>query len=220
MPNRVRNHSFIQGGEKIPHSSSIGFMKTFEEQKREEDLQLITDVERQVGGVLAEIQYIAKLLEDNKKMAPVEDLPSKIRKSYEKIKKLLNPENAAQQELGPEANKRTSGGIQLEENPLIKELGGMPLEEISPEWQEVIEGTILDKAELENLVNKKLKDRVELANKLKAQNKLTNQPKMKAAPGPAIKPQYEKLQQTLKLIFKEMPPPPTPTPQVKPPRPY
>ena len=71
-----------------------------------------------------------------------------------------------------ENKQRSSSGISVEQNPLIKEMGGMPLEVISAEWRDHIEGAVLDKSELENIVNKKLKDRAELANKLKLQHKL------------------------------------------------
>ena len=117
------------------------------------------------------------------------------------------------------ANRRTSGGIDVEKNPLIKEMGGMPLENISSEWREQIEEKILDKAELENLVNKKLKNRAKLANQLKEKNKLKSQPKMRA--GQQITPKFKKIQmqETLKYILKEEPkpipapkPPPVPRP--------
>ncbi len=207
-------------GEDKHGSSPVGFMKNFEEQKREDDLNLLTTIEKQTQGVLAELQYIAELLETNKNVAPVENLSAKIKAAYEKIKAYLDPQANPEQNMALETNKRNVGGIQVEQNPLIKEMGGLPLEVISSEWSQIIEGTILDKTELENLVNKKLKDRVELANRLKLQNKLTNQPKMKV--GQAITPKFKKIQNTVKYILKEMPPPPkpAPTPTIAPPRPY
>lgn len=194
---------------------NLGFARDLESEKRVDDLQLLTIIEKQVQGVLGEVQYIAETIETHKKVSPVEDIEVKIKKSYEKIKKLMNPENAdPNMALEGDANRRTSGGINVEQNPLIKEMGGMPLEDISSEWREQIEGKILDKAELENLVNNKLKNRVELANKLKAQNKLKSQPKMRI--GQEITPKFKKLQETLKYILREAPEPPKPAPAPQP----
>lgn len=202
------------------HSPSLGFAKNFEDQKREDDLKLLTTVERQTQGVLRELQYIAEILEANKNIAPVENLNEKIKAAYEKIKAYLDPHVDLEQVMALEANSRTVSGLDLEQNPLVKDMGGLPLETISSEWSQMKDNKILDRAELKNLVNKKLKDRVELANRLKLQNKLTNQPKMKASP--PLTPKFQKIQNTLKYILKEMPPPPTPTPKhtVAPPRPY
>jgi len=206
-----------KGGNNTP---SIGFIKNFEKQKKEDDLNLLTTVEKQVQGVLRELQYIAEILETNKNVAPVENLNEKIKAAYEKIKAYLDPNVDLEQVIALETNQRTAGGLQLEQNPLVKDMGGLPLEVISSEWSQMIEGKILDKAELENLVNKKLKDRVELGNRLKFQHKLTNQPKMKV--GQPLTPKFQKIQNTLKYILKEIPPPPklTPTHTITPPRPY
>lgn len=193
---------------------SMGFLRDVEAQQREDELQLLTTVEKQVQGVLAAVQYIAEILSTNKTVAPVENINAKIKAAYEKIKALLNPDIDPDQVL-EEVKRRTSGGINLEQNPLIKEMGGMPLEVISAEWSELIEGQILDKAELENMVNNKLKNRVELANRLKAKN----QPKLRASP--QMTPKFQKIRETLKYILKEMPPPPRPAPRttIPPPRP-
>jgi len=194
---------------------NLGFVRDLESEKRDSELQLLTDIEKQVQGVLGKVQYIAETIDTHKKVAPVEDVEAKIKKAYEDIKKLMNPENAdPNMSLEANANRRTSGGINVEQNPLIKEMGGMPLEDISPEWREQIEGQILDKAELENLVNKKLKNRVELANKLKAKNKLKSQPKMRI--GQQITPKFQQIKKTLEYIFREAPKPPEPAPAPKP----
>ncbi|MBP9764689.1 MAG: hypothetical protein KBD03_05145 [Gammaproteobacteria bacterium] len=199
---------------------NLGFVRDFEFEKRDDDLQLLTTIEKQVQGVLGEVQYITETIDTHKKIAPVEDIEAKIKESYKKIKKLMNSENVDPSiALEGNANRRTSGGIDVEKNPLIKEMGGMPLENISSEWREQIEGKILDKAELENLVNKKLKNRAKLANQLKEKNKLKSQPKMRA--GQQITPKFKKIQmqETLKYILKEEPkpipapkPPPVPRP--------
>jgi hypothetical protein len=199
---------------------NLGFVRDFELEKRDDDLQLLTTIEKQVQGVLGEVQYITETIDTHKKIAPVEDIEAKIKESYKKIKKLMNSENVDPSiALEGNANRRTSGGIDVEKNPLIKEMGGMPLENISSEWREQIEGKILDKAELENLVNKKLKNRAKLANQLKEKNKLKSQPKMRA--GQQITPKFKKIQmqETLKYILKEEPkpipapkPPPVPRP--------
>ncbi len=201
---------------------SSGFMLDLEKQKREDELNIITTVERQVQGVLGEIQYIAELLETNKTVAPVEDIHAKIRAAYQKIKAYSNSDITPEQMMELENKQRSSSGISVEQNPLIKEMGGMPLEVISAEWRDHIEGAVLDKSELENIVNKKLKDRAELANKLKLQHKLKAQPGMKR--GQELTPKFEKLKATLKYIMKEMPEPPRPSPSprqnITPPRPY
>jgi hypothetical protein len=200
---------------------NLGFVRDFEFEKRDDDLQLLTTIEKQVQGVLGEVQYITETIDTHKKIAPVEDIEAKIKESYKKIKKLMNSENVDPSiALEGNANRRTSGGIDVEKNPLIKEMGGMPLENISSEWREQIEGKILDKAELENLVNKKLKNRAKLANQLKEKNKLKSQPKMRA--GQQITPKFKKIQmqETLKYILKEEPKPiPAPKPPLVP-RPF
>ncbi len=197
-------------------ASTIGYLADIEQQKKQDD-QLLSAINKEVQGVLGQLQYISELLETNKNIGPVEDLNQKIKAAYEKIKALLNPENNLN--AGLEATPGGAAGVSVEKNPLIKEMGGMPLDVISPEWRDVIEGQILDKAELENLINHKLKARVELANKLKAKNKLTHQPKLK--PAQPLLPKFKKLQETLKYIIKEIPPPPkpAPTPSIPPPRP-
>lgn len=198
----------------------LEFMQAYQEEKREDDLNLLTAIEKQVHGVLRELQYIAELLGTNKNIAPVENIREKIKAAYEKIKAYLNSE-PTEPSATAEGNRRTAGGIQVEQNPLIKEMGGMPLETISAEWRELVEGTVLDKSELENLINNKLKNRAELANKLtnklKLQNKLAQQPKVKV--GQQITPKFKKIQETLKYILKEVPPPPKPIHTITPPRP-
>ena len=190
----------------------VSFQKDLEAHKKEDDLYLLSGIEKQVAGVLSEVQYIRQVIGDNK-VAPVENINAKIQKSIKKIRELMDPRNDNDPNMAVEAaNQQSNDGLNLnlEKNPLLNEMGGMPLEDISPEWSELIEGQPLDKAELENMVNNKLKNRVELANKLKLQNRLTNQPKLKA--GAQITPKFEKIQQTMKYIIKEMPPPPAPEP--------
>ena len=58
----------LDATEKKETSKTLGYIKAHEEQKREDDLNLITAVEKQVQGVLSEVQYIAELLETNKKI--------------------------------------------------------------------------------------------------------------------------------------------------------
>lgn len=203
-------------------TKTLDMMRGYQTEKQDEDFYVITTVEKQVQGVLSEIQYIAELLATQKKFkgegAEVENINQKIRTAIEKIKAYMDPqqEQALTQNA---ANKRTAGGISVEQNPLIKDMGGMPLEVISAEWQDAMDSKVQDKAELENIVNKKLKDRVDLANKLKAKNKLTNKPTSK--PGQQMTPKFQKIQQTMKYIMKEMPEPPRPAPAPAPsPRPY
>jgi hypothetical protein len=199
-------------GKKPP--SSIKFTQDLLEKKKEEDLYLLDVIQIQTKGVLGELQYIAEIIRTHKTVAEVEDLNAKIKAAYERIKKYLDPGFTPDQEEDL-SNARNAGGIQLEKNPLVDDLGGMPLEVISSEWQELA-STVLDKAELKNLINNKLKDRAELANRLKLKNRLGNQPKQRMAQ--QITPKFEKIQQTLKYILKEIPAPPAPAPHIDPPR--
>lgn len=188
-------------------------------QAEEADLYVLNKVESEVQGVLGALQRIAELVKTNKKKPAVEDLHQKILAEYKKIQAYLSPDKDASNQQNLENNKQSVGGIELEKNPLIQEMGGMPLEVVSPEWRELTDEKFLDKAELENLVNKKLKERVDLANKLKAKNKLKQAPKL-SAPSPALTPKYQqKIQNTLKYILKEIPAPApafTPAPRLAP----
>ncbi len=182
-------------------------------QQRQDDLNLLTSIERQTQGVLGQIQFIAEIITTHKEVAPVENVNEKIRAAYEKIKNLLDPKQEANHGAELEADQRSGVAINLEKNPLVEDLGGMPLEVISPEWQQVVEGQVLDKTELANLVNKKLKSRLDLANKLRARN----QPKHQAKPKQAITPKFKDIQKTVKYIIKEIPPAPQPQPRIEPP---
>jgi len=183
------------------------------------DEALLEAIGREVQGVLGSVQRIAELLETHKTVAPIEELQQKINAEVQKIKSLLNPDQALDQPQGLEHGKQKLGGIEIEQNPLIKEMGGMPLEVVSPEWQDLMLQNVLDKTELENMVNNKLKDRVELANKLKLglKPKLAAAPKMHASP--ALTPKFKKIQNTMKYIIKNIPTPPEPRPTAPRPRP-
>jgi hypothetical protein len=187
--------------------------------KDEADGALLDAIGREVQGVLGAVQRIAELLETHKTVAPIEELQQKINAEVQKIKSLLEPEQSFNQQQGLENGKQKLGGIEIEQNPLIKEMGGMPLEVVSPEWQDLMLQNALDKTELENMVNNKLKDRVELANKLKLglKPKLAAAPKMHASP--ALTPKFKKIQNTMKYIIKNIPTPPEPRPAAPRPRP-
>lgn len=196
-------------------SMGIFSQKDAEEQAKRDNL-FLNNLEGQIDKVLSKIQYISQIIGENQ-VAPVENVRAKIQKAIKEIKDLMNPEYQDPGMAIEAANRSANDGLNLnlEKNPLLNEMGGMPLEDISPEWNELLEGQVLDKAELENLVNKKLKDKIEQANKLKnelkAKNRLTNQPKPKSAP--KYTPKFEKdIKNTIKYIIKEMPPPPAPAP--------
>lgn len=210
--NSNNNHTTqVKDSDTIPGLQYLQGMET-----EEADLYTLNKIETEVQGVLAALQRISELLATNKKGPAVEDLHQKILKEYQKIQAYLNPpQNEANQQEQPENSRQSIGGIELEKNPLIKEMGGMPLEVISSEWQELADQKPLDKTELENLVSKKLKDRVELANRLKLKNKLKQAPKA-PGPSPSLTPKYQKIQNTLKYILKEMPAPPRPAPMPAP----
>jgi hypothetical protein len=186
------------------------------------DQMLLAAIEQQVQGVLGSIQRIAELLETHKTVAPIEELPQKINAEVQKIRSLLTPKQSINQDQTLENGKRSLGGIAIAKNPLINDMGGMPLEVVSPEWQDLMLQNVLDKTELENMVNNKLKDRVDLANKLKLglKNKLAAAPKMRATPAsPAITPKFKKIQNTIKYIVKNIPKPSEPKPTAPRPRP-
>ncbi len=193
--------------------------KEAEEQDKRDEL-FLSGVDGQVRGVLGEVQYITQIIGDNK-VAPVENIDGKIKKAIKKIKDLMNPEYEQSPDMAVDAANRSSNdgiNLELEKNPLLNEMGGMPLEDISPEWKELLDNQTTDKAELENLVNKKLKEKVEqaneLKNKLKARNRATNKLQQKSAP--KFTPKFQKIQQAMKYIIKEMPPPPAPAPRFNP----
>lgn len=176
----------------------------------DQDLLNLTVIDQHIQDVLTEINTIATMIKTNKKI-PIEDLHQKIKKALQKIKQLLNQNPALEQEASLSQAQSAMRDLGLEENPLIDDLGGMPLEVISNEWSEFdAEVTnVLDKTELENLIKKKLKNREELANRLKNSPALKNQPQNAPKAAPAITPKFE---QTIQYIYKEMPPPPAPTP--------
>ena len=189
--------------------------KEAEEQDKRDNL-FLSAIDQPVAGVLSEVQYISQIIGDNK-VTPVENINAKIQKAIKKIQDLMNPAYDQNPDMALDsANQNANDGIniQLEQNPLLNEMGGMPLEDISPEWSELIESPVLDKTELENLVNKKLKDKVEQASELQNKLKLKSQPsnKLKPKAAPKFTPKFEKIQQAMKYIIKEMPPPPAPAP--------
>jgi hypothetical protein len=206
----LKNNGEAKDGQKANFPS----MKEYQEQKSEEELNLLTNVERQVQGVLGEVQYIVEIVETNKKIAPVEDIEGKIKAAQRKIDAYLSLSNDADPSIVQEqSNRRTSGGLDVEQNPLIKEMGGLPPEVISPEWREESQEKMLDKTELENKAQKKLKDRAELTNKLR--NRLAAKPKA----APKITPKFAQAKPTVKLIERPAPPAPAPAPKRTPPRP-
>ena len=215
----------------VPHQNTQsplaipGFETAIQTQK--EDLFLLDAMNQQINGVLEQIQYIVALLGTHKNIAPVEDLQQAIKKALKKIQALLQQEPGVEAEMdnGP-TQQNTGADLGLEANPLIEDLGGMPLESIAAEWQDFAkEAGISDKAELENMLNKikdklqaKFKNRARLANRLKMSQKpsLTNAPK----PGQAMTPKFKQVQEVLKYILKETPAPaPEPRPYERP-RPF
>lgn len=202
--------------------NSMGFMRDLEEKKREDDLNLLSKTEQAVSMLLSELQYISELLGHNKQIAKVENLEKKLEAAYKKIQDYLNPDLGEENKLSAGSNK-ASNDLPLEKHPLLQDMGGMPLEQISPEWQEMMkESKIQDKAELQNQLRNKLKNKLDLAMKLV--NKLQN--KLKATSKPQLQPLNQfvvKYKETLDLKVKpilEETPKPAPAPREAPlPRP-
>lgn len=205
------------------HKSSMGFMKDLEEKKREDDLNILNKTEQAVSMLLGELQYISELLGHHKQIAKVENLEKKLQKAYKKIQDYLNPDLGEENKM--EMNNKQSAGVSLEKHPLLQDMGGMPLEQISPEWQEMMnESKIQDKAELQNQLRNKLKNKLDLAMKLvsKLQNRLkaTSKPQLQPINQLVIK-YKETLDLKVKPILEQVPKPapapePTPRPVPKP----
>ncbi len=192
-----------------------------ETQRSKEDLFLLDAMNQQINGVLGQFQYIVEILDTHKKVAPVEDIQREVKKALQKIQTLLHQAPGMDAEADLVSNARHTGApLGLEANPLIEEMGGMPLEAIAADWETFAkEAGISDKAELENMVKKikdklqeKFKNKARLAHRLKASNKpsLKNAPK----PGQAMTPKFKQVQAVLKYILKETPAPPAPVPRM------
>jgi hypothetical protein len=189
-------------------------------QSSKEDLFLLDAMNQQINGVLGQFQTIIELLDTHKKVAPVEDIQREVKKALKKIQALLNQEPGVEAELSAQASNNGGASLGLEVNPLIEDMGGMPLEAIASDWETFAEEAgISDKAELENMVKKikdklqeKFKNKARLANRLKATNKpsLKNAPK----PGQTMTPKFKQVQAVLKYILKETPAPPAPAPRI------
>jgi len=207
---------------KTPPKGTIGFQRELEDQKREDHLNLLTEAEREVSQLFGILQRVSELI-GHQDIAPVENIDKKLEEAYKKIHAYLNPKEGV--EASEALGKKQQSGISLEKHPLLEEMGGMPLEQISPEWGELLsdEKSTLDKAEVENKLKNKLKQKHALMNKLQNELKLKSQPKFQ----PAVKKinelvyQYtEKLKerpvirQALELELKEEPKfvPPKPAP--------
>jgi hypothetical protein len=201
------------------HPTTPGFETAI--QSSQEDLFLLDALNEQINGVLGQFQTIVELLDTHKKVAPVEDIQREVKKALKKIQALLNQEPGVEADADLSAQASNTGGVPgLEANPLIENMGGMPLESIASDWEAfAAEAGISDKAELENMVKKikdklqeKFKNKARLANRLKA----TNKPSLKQAPKPgqAMTPKFKQVQAVLKYILKETPAPPAPAPRI------
>ncbi len=186
------------------------------------DLFLLDAMDQQINEVLGQFQHIVTVLETHKKVGSVEDLQREIKKALKKIEARLNQEPGAEQDadLGLNASNRGGSDLGLEANPLIDDLGGMPLEAIASDWEAFAkEAGISDKAELENML-KKIKDKLQA--KFKNRARLAQRPGMSPKPSPknapkpgqGMTPQFKQVQEVLKYILKETPAPPAPAPRM------
>lgn len=202
-------------------SATPGFEADIQGSK--EDLFLLDALDQQINGVLEQIQYIVDLLATHKTVAPVEDLQREIKKALNKIQDRLNQAPGVERDTDQPVNAPAGGPSGLEANPLIEDMGGMPLEAIASDWESfAAEAGIRDKAELENMV-KKIKDKLQAKLKHKARlshrMKLSNKPSLRhtAKPGQSMTPKFKQvkqLQAALKYILKETPAPPAPAPRI------
>lgn len=204
----------------------MGFQIKRDEALREEDLGRLKAADQLITVVLGEMQYITKLM-GHRTIAPVEDLEQKIDAAYQKIDNYLN-QNQQSLEQGTEP-QQSAGGPPLDKHPLLPELGGINLEwdKMDPEWRQELAGEkIQDKAEMQNVINKKkeklqnrIKNALKFANKM--QNKIANKPGYRP-----VQKQVNELVTKYKLTLEELknkpilkPEAPEYTPKFVPPRP-
>lgn len=163
-----------------------------------------------VFKALGEMNYIGKLL-GHQKIATVKDLKQKIEAAHQRIEKYLAPQaleapGAAEE---AKAGRRQGDEIPIEKHPLLADLGGMALEidKLDRAWAEELglleSKNVLDKAELQNQIKNKLqaklKQALELNNRLRQRLANTPQPKLKEA-AKHVNKMVVKYEETLKLL--------------------
>jgi hypothetical protein len=211
----------------IRSSGFLGYRTPVALQAQKDEMKRLKAANQFIGGVFGEFHNIQELVGLNK-VAEVEDLEGKIKKSYEKIQKYLSQyENGEELERGQQA-KMSGDSISLEVHPELQDMGGMPLEldKLDKEFlDELGISGIQDKTELENQkrnkneLKNKLQNRLKLAAKL--QNDLKSQPKYKPAAKQAneLVVKYRMAMEELKKRPVLEPAAPEYTPRYEPPKP-
>jgi hypothetical protein len=199
-------------------AGSIDFlkMKKTEEDKREADLALLSDTEREIDGILKILVDMTRLKQHEKNTAKVANLQALLQALAKKIKEALREktENSENLEQRPQ-----NAGPAVATHPELQEMGGMEIKHISPEWESKeneldLTGKLLDKAEIENKLKNKLKAKHELLHKAKNQlksrpvNRLLVKFEQKLKQKPVIK-EVLKLREEPRYVQ----PPPRPRPQ-------
>lgn len=202
------------------------------ETKRVDDLQVLTRLEQVMGVVFDALKDI-NLIQGHQNIAPVEDIEERLKENHKKIEEYLRkidePEASQEASLamggpgGAGGRSSVDAAISLEEHPLLPKQGGMPIEQISPEWRQEAEGVanLQDKAELQNQLKNKLKNKLAFAmgQVKELQAKLVNKPKMQPMNDLILK-YKETLDLKVKPILQEVPElTPAPRRQIEPPRP-
>lgn len=196
----------------------IGFQKERIDEKREDARAREKALNGDIAKYLETVHYITKINEEQK-IAEVEDIKKKRKKAMEKLAKQFRAE-ASGQSLTNEAGGPSGDNIPVEAHPEIEDMGGMApeiddlnIEEYS-ELFDIDPNQVLDKTELENQLKNKLKAR----NELKMQNAPKAQP---STPAPKMTPTYEKKYTNVPPMAKPEPEEPryrpTYTPTLKPP---
>jgi len=209
----------------------LGYKSTGDAFAKKDELKRLNAANEVISVVLGELQYIQELMGLDK-IAPVEDIEEKVKRSQKKIQDHLNRYEQGEG-LGQEQNQASGPSVPIEQHPFLEDMGGMPLEMDNLDKEFLKELGITetqDKAEMQNQIKNKLKEKLKntlkFAAKLsvKLQNDLKNQPQYK----PALKQanelviKYKLALESLKNkpILKPEAPAPAPEPRPAPaPRP-
>lgn len=173
--------------------SFVGYKSSGEAHARKDELKRLNAANQIISVVLGELQYIQELMGLDK-IAPVEDIEEKIKRSQKKIQESLyryeQGEHLEQGQSQEQSLNNQAASVPIEQHPFLEDMGGMPLEmdNLDKEFLKELGITEMqDKAEMQNQIKNKLKDKLKntlkFAAKLSAklQNDLKNQPKYQPA---------------------------------------
>jgi hypothetical protein len=205
-------------GDITQHSSFLGYKSAADESTHKNELQRLKGANQLITILLGELHNIQELMGLNN-IAKVESLEEKIKKGYKKIQQYLSQyEQDPDMELGQQAGAPQSS-LPVEQHPFLEDMGGMlKPDQLDAEFlKELGINQGLDKAEVKNQAQKKMKDRIQSALKVtsKLQNRLRAQPAFK----PGAKQSNEllvKYKMALKMLEKPMLKPESPQPDYTP----